>query len=148
MREQTKPAAAAPTTETGTGSQHDQAQDPRREIVSRPTPKVNEKILSLIPFGRDNAVHVRDIVSLTGLPERNIRRMIEHARREGAFILSGDCGFWMADPSTETSAAKIMCWYCREGGRIRALARRLEPVRQRVEAARAVGTDQVKIEGV
>ena len=104
-------------------------------------------ILRFIPFGKDSAVHLRDLVALSGLHERDIRRLIERARAAGEFILSDDRGYWRADPHTEEGAAEIMRWYRREGGRIRALAKRLEPVRQRVEASRAVGADQIQVDG-
>ncbi|MCL2298809.1 MAG: hypothetical protein FWC27_01525 [Firmicutes bacterium] len=106
-----------------------------------------KRILQFIPKGHDNAIPRRDLAALIGLHERDCRRAIERARVAGEFILSDDAGYWMADPHTEEGVGEIMRWYRREGGRIRALAKRLEPVRRRVEAARAVGADQISVEG-
>jgi len=108
-------------------------------------PNVN-RILALIPFEHARAVHRLDLAKYTGMHERDIRRIIERARAAGAFILSDDMGYWQANTGTEEGAAEIMRFYRREGGRIRALARRLDPVRQRVEAARAVGDGQIKMD--
>lgn len=106
-----------------------------------------KRILQFIPEEHGSAIPRRDLAALTGLHERDCRRAIERARVAGEFILSDDTGYWLADPHTEEGAAEIMRFYRREAFRSRALAKRLEPVRRRVEAAKAVGTDQISVEG-
>jgi len=146
MMDKTKAVTPAGTGMTVAHSTGDQAVTERYSILPDGA-RERKGIFRFIPEGRENAIHLRDLVQLTGLHERDARRAIERARVAGEFILSDDRGYWRADPRTEEGAAEIMRFYRREACRIRALARRLEPVRRRVEAARAVGTDQVTMEG-
>lgn len=48
------------------------------------------RIADLLHPGAENAVHRRDLMALTGLSDRELRRMIEAERRLGVPILS-DC---------------------------------------------------------
>lgn len=46
------------------------------------------KICNLLPEGRENAISRRDLATVTGMNDRELRRAIASERREGALILS------------------------------------------------------------
>ncbi len=45
-------------------------------------------LLEIIPVGEENAISRRELMRITGLSDRELRRQIEMERREGALILS------------------------------------------------------------
>ena len=45
-------------------------------------------VVNHIPFGRENAVSRRMLAQQTGMTDRQVRRCIEDARRDGVFIIS------------------------------------------------------------
>jgi len=49
-------------------------------------------ILNHIPRGRENAVTRAQLVTATGLPDREVRRLIQSARDEGALIINDQSG--------------------------------------------------------
>ena len=53
-----------------------------------------EKILSLIGAGEENAIHLCDLIHITGLGNREIRKCIETLRRNGAVIISNKNGYF------------------------------------------------------
>lgn len=63
----------------------------------------------LLP-GQQNAVPLRNLASLTGLPERDLRRQIERERRAGVLIVSDNRhGYWLAaDPGEAQRFARSM----------------------------------------
>ncbi len=46
------------------------------------------KIFDLLPEGQENAVSRKDLATITGLNDRELRREIASERREGALIIS------------------------------------------------------------
>ncbi|MBE6677923.1 MAG: hypothetical protein E7597_03915 [Ruminococcaceae bacterium] len=46
------------------------------------------KIFELLPEGRENAISRRDLMTITGLNDRELRKTIAAERRAGALILS------------------------------------------------------------
>lgn len=53
-----------------------------------------EKILSLIGAGEENAIHLSDLMRITGIGNREIRKCIETLRRNGAVIISNKNGYF------------------------------------------------------
>lgn len=45
-------------------------------------------VASLLSEGRENGLHLRDLVAITGWPEREVRQQIHTERRQGVPILS------------------------------------------------------------
>ena len=84
-RENTRPEAATSGRAKGesawTGgnsrNQHTTAADGGQGVVS-----------SLLMEGRSNALHLADLVRLTGWPERDVRKAIQRERQRGSPILS------------------------------------------------------------
>jgi len=135
MSEKRKSASPAATVEAESASRaNNQESSTHNSSIPCPEVKFNE-ILSLIPFGRDSAIHLQDLVKLSGMYERDVRKTIEHARRDGAFILSDDFGYWRTDLSTEQDTAEALRWIRRESRRIHALERRLQPLQQRIDGS-------------
>ena len=63
-----------------------------------------------IPFGRENAISRRELVRLTGIPDRKVREIIKLANRRlkpsGVAILSSSAqrGYWRTDDISEMEA--------------------------------------------
>ena len=59
-------------------------------------------IADFLSHGPENGVTLRHLKTLTNLPGREIRRMIERERRDGCPIVS-DCqrGYWLAETQAE-----------------------------------------------
>lgn len=64
-------------------------------------------LLNYIPIGAENAISCRQLASLCGCSQRDIRRDVERLRREGVLILSScSCdrgGYYRPRDSTEIS---------------------------------------------
>lgn len=67
------------------------------------------RIEDYIPEGRENAISRRDLVRLTGLPDRQVRRMIETARETGCIVnLQDGEGYYI--PAKE-ERIDVETWY-------------------------------------
>lgn len=51
-------------------------------------------ILAHLREGEDNAICRRELIRCTGLPDRLLRKLIEHIRREGVCIASSPKGYY------------------------------------------------------
>ena len=58
-------------------------------------------ILSAIGNGSENARHKKQLVRLTGMNERALRKTIEHLRREGFVIISDEHGYYYPQTADE-----------------------------------------------
>lgn len=60
-------------------------------------------IENYIPYGRDNAISKSELISLTGMTERAVRRAIERARESGIMIMSSSQvrGYWQTEDIAE-----------------------------------------------
>ena len=61
------------------------------------------QILSLIGYGKENAVHLAEIISLTKTENRIVRREIELLRRSGYVIVSDPDGYYFPANAHELS---------------------------------------------
>lgn len=65
-------------------------------------------IIEYIPEGQENAISRKDLCRLTGLTDRNVRNLIEAARRETIIISNNDgSGYWLY-PEDPTEREKEM----------------------------------------
>lgn len=57
------------------------------------------KICDFIPTGRENAIRRADLARLVNLPDRQVRQLIEEARKDGALIINEQdgSGYYQAD---------------------------------------------------
>ena len=77
-------------------NQHTTAADGGQGLVS-----------SLLMEGRGNAIHLADLVRLTGWPERDVRKAIQLERQRGSPILSDNKnGYFL--PQSETEKAQFV----------------------------------------
>lgn len=62
----------------------------------------NHYIEDYIPYGRENATHLRELATLLRIDTRSVKNMIQKARRRGIAIMS-DCeaGYWISDDPEE-----------------------------------------------
>lgn len=51
-------------------------------------------LTAFIGLGRENAIHLRELIRLTGMADRELRKFIEYARRSGICIASGNEGYF------------------------------------------------------
>ena len=62
-------------------------------------------IETLLKYGRENAVSTKQLIALTGLTEREVRRQIALKRRQGALIVStsvkGNSGYFLPETKAE-----------------------------------------------
>ena len=60
-------------------------------------------LLSLIGYGADNGIHLADLVRLTGLESRIVRKRIETLRRRGYVICADESGYYYPTSFLELS---------------------------------------------
>lgn len=60
-----------------------------------------EKILAAIGYGADAAVPSRELQAITGLNERELRKLIETLRRQGHVIISCNSGYFFPETLEE-----------------------------------------------
>lgn len=51
--------------------------------------------------GRENAVHLSELSELLGIRPETVKSNIRKARAQGEQILSGSCGYWLAESPDE-----------------------------------------------
>lgn len=69
-----------------------------------------ELMKEFIASGYDNASHARDICSLLDITARDLRRMVNKARKEGLPIISCDNGYFLYSGTTEDNMeAQTFC---------------------------------------
>ena len=60
-------------------------------------------ILSAIGEGQKNAVHLSELIRISGMTDRELRKTIEYLRRQGVVIISGNSGYYFPADETELS---------------------------------------------
>lgn len=81
-------------------------------------------IASLLMCGQQNAIPLRQLKQMTGLPGRELRRRIEVARIAGEPILSDGNGYFLADNQQEVT--RFVSSMRRRAKRIQAVAAAVE----------------------
>ena len=83
------------------------------------------RIVDLLGRGQSGAVPISHLISLTGMDNRTVRRMIEAERRQGIPILSDNCrGYFL--PADEDEIAACVRSLRRRAGKIMRTARAIE----------------------
>lgn len=75
------------------------------------------EILSYIPFGHENAVKRGELVRQTGIPDREVRRLIERAQFNGEIIINLQDGKGYFQPILPEEEPLLRKWYYAEKGR-------------------------------
>jgi len=101
-----------------------------------------QAILSLLSSGRDNALKRRELMSLTGLHDRVLRRGIEALRRAGVVICSDVSGYYL--PGT---LEEVQEFIRQEEARARSTFFTLQSARQLAEQMQQQG-EQVRFSEV
>ena len=86
-------------------------------------------IFKYIPYGKENAVTRAQLCSMTGLPDRQNRKLIELAQRRGCIILNDQDG---KGYYTTTDPDVLIRYYRQEYGRALATLRKITPLRRRL----------------
>lgn len=63
-------------------------------------------IISVIGTGEQNAIHLKEIIKLTKISNRLVRKYIEDLRRSGAVIIANDKGYFF--PGTDAELKKYI----------------------------------------
>ena len=63
-----------------------------------------EQYMYTLPIGRENAVHQQDLCRRWGVNARTVRAIIEELRLGGAFIVTGQEGYYLTDDPEEIEA--------------------------------------------
>lgn len=88
-------------------------------------PGGQRKIADLLSYGQENGLHLRDLVKLTGWPEREVRAQIHRERRKHIPILSNNRdGYYL--PSDEQERAACVRSMRHRAGEIMKSARAIE----------------------
>ena len=61
------------------------------------------RILSAIGEGQKNAVHLSELIRISGMTDRELRKTIEYLRRQGVVIISGNSGYYFPADEAELS---------------------------------------------
>ena len=85
-------------------------------------------ILSAIDKGEDNAVSLEQLINITGLPNREVRKIIETLRRAGHVIISSDNGSYYPETVEE-----LKRYINRESSRARSILITLSSARELLE---------------
>lgn len=59
---------------------------------------------SVIPIGKDNAIHQEELAQRLGVTPAAAKKMVRKARQQGLQVLSGTCGYWIAANEQEREA--------------------------------------------
>lgn len=86
-------------------------------------------IFKYIPHGKENAVTRAQLCRMTGLPDRQNRKLIELAQRRGCIILNDQDG---KGYYTTTDPDVLIRYYRQERGRALSTLRKLTPLRRRL----------------
>jgi biotin operon repressor len=62
---------------------------------------VSQLILDSIGVGEDNATHSKRLIDISGLTERELRKVIEQLRRSGTVIISSNKGYYLPETVDE-----------------------------------------------
>ena len=63
-------------------------------------------LISVIGTGEQNAIHLKEIIKLTKISNRLVRKYIEDLRRSGAVIIANDNGYFF--PGTDAEIKKYI----------------------------------------
>ena len=62
---------------------------------------VSMDIIDLIPIGKANAIHQKELAAIMGVSRDTVKAKVREARKDGAEILSGSCGYYFAKDDEE-----------------------------------------------
>jgi len=99
---------------------------------------MKKNILSFIRTGAENGIHLQELINLTGLKNRELRRSIEHFRRSGIVIISDKHGYYY--PKSE---AELRSYIKQEQARSRSINKTLRTAKKEYEK---MTSGQVQIE--
>lgn len=60
--------------------------------------------------GYNNAISSKDLQKMTGLTERELRKVVERERLDGELILANPDGYFLPSKDTEAAAYEIAAW--------------------------------------
>ena len=70
----------------------------------RPNSGNSMDILEFIPVGKENALHQEELANIMGIPCDRVKARVREARKKGAEILSGVCGYYLPKDDEERAA--------------------------------------------
>ena len=101
-KRKTRAGAATPTRAVENGTASQTAHASTTEFTTPPAERQQFRVADFLHHGTESAVSRRDLMALTGLPDRDLRRLIEAERRQGIPILSDNArGYFLPGDQAE-----------------------------------------------
>jgi len=60
-----------------------------------------DRVLACLGAGRGRAIIGRDLRTVTGLPDHELRKTLEHIRRGGQVVIADDAGYYLPETLPE-----------------------------------------------
>ena len=95
-----------------------------------------ERFLSMIPYGERDAIPMTKLASFMGVSERDVRRIVESARRDGNIVATCEGGYFIPETLEE-----LKHYYHTALARIKTGSKELKAVRRVLEELGEEGTD-------
>lgn len=100
-----RPSVAAPGQAVEPGTNHHESPVSNTKFTTPGGTGQSFSVANLLPTGQQNAIPLRHLKDLTGLPGRELRRLIQLERKNGALILSDNLhGYYLAADKGEVQA--------------------------------------------
>ena len=59
------------------------------------------RILNVLRDGEQNGIHLKDLITITGFQDRELRKLIEFIRRNGVVIIADNSGYYFPSDISE-----------------------------------------------
>ena len=94
--------------------------------------KYYRRVIELIPEGRENAIHMKELAILLEVDERFIRHAISDARKSGVLVLSNDCdGYFFSNNEEDL---KTFCYLT--NAKIESMKKAVAPAQRKLREIR------------
>lgn len=94
--------------------------------------------------GEANAMPMRELARLMGVSERQVRKLAERERDNGAFVIASDKGYFL--PSADNPEYDLKRYIRRMDARVSSNRKALRAMKKRLEELRAQANGQERLE--
>lgn len=94
--------------------------------------------------GEANAIPMRELAKLMGVSERQVRKLAERERQNGAFVISSDKGYFLL--SSENPKYELNRYIHRMNARVSSNRKAIRTMRKRLDELRAQANGQERLE--
>lgn len=104
------------------------------------------ELIDLIPAGHENAVSRKELVRISGLPDRKVRKLIEGYTREGSIVINLEDGYFRY--CDDSDVPYLESYYRREMARGWSIINKCRAIRKFLNGSRgqaAAGYRQISL---